>query len=150
MGYKKIFIVFLTDKLKKMMITIILIIIILLLLVSALIFLLLKIRQVKHEEKEDEEKRELLEKSIKLEGKARTPKESLVMLHNISGKFFKGYINDKKEMTYLEMAKRLKNQKMSKFCERMDYLLYSGTKITKEDALEMINDFNEIINNAKK
>jgi len=133
--------------------TIIVTLAILLLLVLALIFILLRIRQLKQEEKKVNEKREFLEKSIKLDGKASTPRESLMILSNISKKFFKEYLNEKKEMTYLEFADKLKKkkeQKMSDFSEKMDYLLYSGTDIGKEDALKMINDFSEIVNKAKK
>jgi len=133
--------------------TLIIILIVLLVLVLALIFILLKIRQLNKEVKKEKEQRDTLEKSIKLEGNAKTPEESLMMLNHISKKFFKEYINEKKEMTYLEMAEKLKNNKypkMSEFCERMDYLLYSGAKISKEDALNMITDFSEIVNKAKK
>jgi len=133
--------------------TLITILIVLLVLVLALIFILLKIRQLNKNVKKEKEQRELLEKSIKLEGKANTPEESLMMLNQISKKFFKEYINEKKEMTYLEMAEKLKNKKypkMSEFCEKMDYLLYSGVKINKEDAIKMINDFSEIVDKAKK
>lgn len=135
------------------MITLAITLVVFLLLVIALIFILLRIRQLNQEEKKEKEKREFLEKSIKLEGKASTPEESLIILNNISKKFFREYINEKKEMTYLEMAEKLKNkknQRMSEFCEKMDYFLYSGTKITKEDALKMINEFSEIVNKAKK
>jgi len=135
------------------MITLAIILIVLLLLVIALVLVLLKMRQLNREVKVDKERREILEKSIKLEGKATTPKESLIILNNISKKFFKEYINEKKEITYLEMAEKLrtkKYQKMAEFCEKMDYFLYSGTEINKEDALKMINEFSEIVNKAKK
>ena len=126
---------------------------VLLLLVLALVFILLRIRQLNREEKRGKEKREFLEKSIKLEGKASTPEESLITLNHISKKFFKEYLNEKKEMTYLEMAEKLKNKKDSKiaeFCKKMDYFLFSGTKITKEDAIKMVNEFSEIVKKAKK
>ena len=134
------------------MITLILILTILSVLVLALLFILLRIRQLNREEKMEKEKKEILEKSIKLEGKASTPEESLIILNNISKKFFKEYLHEKKEMTYLEMAEKLKSkkyQKMAEFCEKMDYLLYSGVKINREEALKMIDIFSEIVNKAK-
>jgi hypothetical protein len=121
--------------------------------VLALLIILLRIWQLNKKEKKEEEKKESIEKSIKLEGKASTPEESLMMLNHISKKFFKEYLNEKKEMTYIEMAEKLKNKKykkMSEFCENMDYFLYSGTKVTKEDALKMINDFSAIVNKIKR
>ena len=135
------------------MITLTITLIVLSVLVLILVLILFKIKQLNREEKKEKEEREVIEKSIKLEGKASTPEESLTTLNSISKKFFKEYLNEKKEMTYLEMAEKLKNKKypkMSKFCEKMDYLLYSGTKISKEDALKMINEFSEIVEKAKK
>jgi len=126
---------------------------VLLMLVLALVPIILRIKQLNREEKKGKEKREFLENSIKLEGKASTPEESLITLNHISKKFFKEYLNEKKEMTYLEMAEKLKNKKdskMAEFCKKIDYFLYSGAKINKEDALKMINDFSEIVNKAKK
>jgi len=136
------------------MITPILIIIpvVIIVLILALIFIFLRIRQLNQEEKKKKERREFLEKSIKLEGRAKTPKESLIMLRDISKKFFKDYFNENKERTYLEIAEKLKSkkeQKMAEFCEKMDYLIYSGAEISKENALEMINEFDSIVKSAK-
>ena len=127
--------------------------IVLLLLVIALIVVFLRIKKLKKEEKIERGRKQTLEKSITLEGKAQTPRESLVMLSHIAKKFFKEYLNEKKEMTYLEMAEKLKTkkaEKMAEFSEKMDYFLYSGIEISKESALRMINEFSEIVKSRKK
>jgi len=122
-------------------------------LVLALGFILLKLKQLNKKKEIEEQKRKNIEKSLAFEGKAKTPKESLMMLNDIAKKFFKDYFNEKKEMTYLEIIEKLrgkKDQKTAGFCEKMDYLLYSRIEINKENALEMINEFDNIVKRAKE
>jgi ABC-type anion transport system duplicated permease subunit len=133
--------------------TLIAISVVVIVLVLALAFILLKLKQLKKKKEEEEQKKKNIEKSISFEGKAKTPKESMIMLRDIAKKFFKDYFNEKREMTYLEMAEKLrekKKQKMAEFYEKMDYLFYSGINISKKDALEMIEEFDNIVKEAKR
>lgn len=62
--------------------------------------------------------------------------------------FLKEYYNISHALTYLEIAKKFKNQnqiKYSKFCESLFALSYTGKKISQTDLNKLVNYFSKLI-----
>lgn len=60
--------------------------------------------------------------------KTSNPKENLYSLNRLSREFFKQYLNLKSELTYLEIAKILRDKNKpheAEYCEELESLLYS-------------------------
>jgi biopolymer transport protein ExbB/TolQ len=117
-----------------------------------IIFILLSrikiVKRKKVQEQQDNAKKVLLKEMHKVNKKIKNPKESLLELNKVAKEFFREYLKENKEDTYVELEQLLKrkNQKdMIGFCEKMDFLLYSGKPVTKSQALEMIEELRKII-----
>ena len=122
-------------------------------LLIVLVFLIMKRRKIKEQEKQkQEEKKKEITKSIGLEKNPKNYRESLIMLNKMAKEFFKEYLKNKHQETYAEIEEALKKKKekyMVDFCEEMNYLLYSGKEIKKEDSIRMMEKFNVIIAKSK-
>jgi hypothetical protein len=100
-----------------------------------------------------EAKKEISEQKVAKRNEIKNPKDSLLNLNKVSKEFFKKYLNTKSELTYSELSKILKKKKendMADFCDKLDFLLYSGKVIKKEQVLELINSFLEVTRKAKE
>lgn len=131
------------------------VILILAIIAIILILIFINVRRKKKIEQlqEAEKKQKTIGKYIGLNESLKNPKESLISLNKIAREFFKEYLNQKHIETYSEIEDELikrKEKSMMGFCENMNYLLYSGKTIAKEDALLMINQFNDILRDKKK
>jgi biopolymer transport protein ExbB/TolQ len=124
-----------------------------LILIITVCYLLIKRAKIKKQILEEERaKQESIKKSMGLEKNPKSPKESIIILNKIAREFFREYLKNKHQETYTEIEEGLKKKKeaeMVKFCENMNYLLYSGKEIKKEDSLKMIELFNNIIRKSK-
>jgi hypothetical protein len=83
--------------------------------------------------------------------KTSNPKENLYSLNRLSREFFKHYLNLKSELTYLEIAKILRDKNKpheAEYCEELESLLYSGREIKKEVVLKLIQQFIEMTHKA--
>jgi biopolymer transport protein ExbB/TolQ len=133
-----------------------LIIIYSLIIILAALFLILylkRARKAKKQEIEEKQKQEFLKKNLGLNREIKNPKESLLTLNKIAREFFREYLRSRHEENFTEIEEALKKKKHSeaaKFCEDMNYLLYSGKPVKKEDAIKMINDFDSIMSGLKK
>lgn len=118
------------------------------------IILLLALLKVKSKNKalEEKETRETYNEVRGTKDKVETPKASLESLNKLAKNFFKNYLHTKSELNYLEISELLdkKNESaLADFCKKMEYYLYSGKEITKQEALEMVNNFIMLTKNKK-
>lgn len=120
-------------------------------------FLVIKLLQNKKKKKVEEQKTNVKTQILKemhgLDKKIKNPKQSLSALNKIAREFFKQYLKEKEEDTYVELEELLrkkKNIQMIDFCEKMDNLLYSGKTITKSQALEMISQFRNLLKHLQQ
>ncbi len=116
------------------------ILLIIALILSALLLLIKNRNKIKERNEAKRAYAEIQSKKEKIE----TPKDSLESLNKLAKNFFKNYLKLKAELTYPEISEILKQKKesgLADFCNRMDYLLYSGTTLTKQDAIAMANQF---------
>lgn len=110
-----------------------------------------KAKKIKEDKKQ--ENQNTIKRILNINRKIKNPKESLLALNKISKDFFKLYLKDEDQETYSEMETALRKKgkiEMAEFCEKLDYLLYSGKEITKAQAIEMIEEFTKIIKHKKE
>ncbi|MBM3247398.1 hypothetical protein FJZ17_02575 [Candidatus Pacearchaeota archaeon] len=84
--------------------------------------------------------------------KVESPKESLEHLSKLSKDFFKNYLKIRNETTFKEMAEILKRKNepsLAEFCEKMEFQLYSGKEINKQEVLGLIDQFIAITKSHK-
>ena len=95
-----------------------------------------KAKKIKEDKKQ--ENQNTIKRILNINRKIKNPKESLLALNKISKDFFKLYLKDEDQETYSEMETALRKKgkiEMAEFCEKLDYLLYSGKEITKAQAI---------------
>lgn len=129
------------------------IVLLIILIITVIILTIKKINLKKQLEQEEALKQESIKKTMGVEKNPKNPKESLIILNKIAREFFREYLKNKHQETYSEIEESLKKKKetdMVNFCEEMNYLLYSGKEIKKEDSLKMIEKFNSIVIKNKK
>jgi len=110
-----------------------------------------KAKKIKEDKKQ--ENQNTIKRILNINRKIKNPKESLLAMNKISKDFFKLYLKDEDQETYSEMETALRKKgkiEMAEFCEKLDYLLYSGKEITKAQAIEMIEEFTKIIKHKKE
>lgn len=105
----------------------------------------------KNRKKHGQKKIRNVKKTIRIT-RTRKPEQDLLVFDKKVKKFFKEYLKDKSQMTYGEIAQRLRGKRKNKFanfCDEISYALYSENEINKEDVSNLINNFNNIIKNKK-
>lgn len=94
-----------------------------------------------------------LKEMLGIDRKIKNPKESLLILKKVAREFFKNYLKLDKQDTCVEIEELLEKknqQEMLKFCRKMEILLYSGKEVTKSEALDMIEDFRNILKHKQR
>jgi len=131
-----------------MIIQIILTTLIITILLIVLIIIYKKAEKARIKKQEAIKREDLMEKSFGVDKTIKNPLESLHSLNKIAKRFFKEYLKEKYELTYREFAEKFKLKKdpyTANFCEKMNYLLYSGKKVSREEVLDMIEEFYKIV-----
>ena len=124
---------------------------ILFILILALIFTFVSNKKFKKRTKRKADTKNHLKK-IKNQKTNITVQEQLIFLDKKVKEFFKTKTNENKKLTYTEIIKELKqknNMAPIPFCKKMNYYLYSGKNITKNDVKNLENHFKKITNKEK-
>jgi hypothetical protein len=75
-------------------------------------------------------------------------KEDIVSFDKKVRNFFRRYLNEKSEMNYSEISEKLKiknKHDLAKFCDNMNYCLYSGSEIKEPELENLKKQYNQII-----
>lgn len=88
----------------------------------------------------------------KVKRKTKNSRERLRALNKIAKNFFKQHLNTKVEMTYGEIAEKLREQNkpaIAGFCHELGYHLYSGRELSEKETDVLIKKFESIAQGKK-
>jgi len=77
----------------------------------------------------------------------KTSREGILALNKITKDFFREYLKLKGELTLKEISEVLRSkndEESAAFCDKLDYLIYSGKEINKAESVQLIGEFIEI------
>jgi len=117
-------------------------------LVILIIVLIYKKRKERVMRKKLEEEGSYVGQLEKLKRRRGNPSESLKLLSKLVKSFFKEYLNTSLEMTYEEIAKRLREKgkiDMAGFCNEISYYLYSNREFSTQDIADLEEKFKRIL-----
>jgi hypothetical protein len=112
--------------------------------IAIILFIILIILKSKNKARQNKESQEAYAKIRGKKVRIETAQESLESLNRLAKDFFKNYLKLKNELTYQEISEILRNKKdisLADFCDRINYYLYSGKPITKQESIALINQF---------
>ena len=88
----------------------------------------------------------------KMKRRTKNPRERLRVLNKIAKNFFKEYLETRAEMTYGEIADKLREKgknAIAGFCHELGYHLYSGRELSDKETDILIKKFENIVQGRK-
>src|SRR3989344_4092030 len=127
-------------------------------LIAGIIFLILilvlvyKTRKRALKRRMEEAENPYIKEIRKMKRRTKNPRERLRVLNKIAKNFFKEYLETRAEMTYGEIADKLREKgknAIAGFCHELGYHLYSGRELSDKETDILIKKFENIVQGRK-